>query len=148
MVLAFFADDDPCAQVILDLQIQRIGAVYDLSKVQCDTPSSNARRRSRRANSSCAPFRLALPPEEYDWFDVHAHLDRRGEARRSDENGKVLGALPEDQVLGASEPNPRQSHSASSSSTQDRSSVSLSRPRRAHCRERLPLFQSAAARSV
>jgi hypothetical protein len=31
------ADDDPCAQAILDLQIQRIGAVYDLSAV----PSPN-----------------------------------------------------------------------------------------------------------
>jgi hypothetical protein len=30
---ALFADDDPCAQAILDLQIQRIGAVYDLSAV-------------------------------------------------------------------------------------------------------------------
>jgi hypothetical protein len=49
---------------------------------------------------------LALPPEEYDWFDVHARSDRRGEARRSGENGKALGALPEDQVLGASEPEP------------------------------------------
>jgi len=33
VVLALFADDDPCAQAILDLQIQRIGAVYDLSAV-------------------------------------------------------------------------------------------------------------------
>jgi hypothetical protein len=33
MVLPFSADDDPCAQAILDLQIQRIGAVYDLSAV-------------------------------------------------------------------------------------------------------------------
>ena len=49
---------------------------------------------------------LALPPEEYDWFDVHAHSGRRGEARRSGENGKALGALPEDQVLGAAEPEP------------------------------------------
>ena len=49
---------------------------------------------------------LALPPEEYDWFDVHARSDRRGEARRSGENGKALGALPEDQVLGAAEPEP------------------------------------------
>ena len=31
MVPALLADDDPCAQAILDLQIQRIGAVYDLS---------------------------------------------------------------------------------------------------------------------
>jgi len=31
VVLALFADDDPCAQSILDLQIQTIGAVYDLS---------------------------------------------------------------------------------------------------------------------
>jgi hypothetical protein len=37
VVLALFADDDPCAQAILDLQIQRIGAVYDLSAV----PSAN-----------------------------------------------------------------------------------------------------------
>jgi hypothetical protein len=49
---------------------------------------------------------LALPPEEYDWFDVHARSGRRGEARRSGENGKALGALPEDQVLGAAEPEP------------------------------------------
>jgi hypothetical protein len=49
---------------------------------------------------------LALPPEEYDWFDVHARSDRRGEARRSGENGKALGALPEDQALGAAEPEP------------------------------------------
>ena len=49
---------------------------------------------------------LALPPEEYDWFDVHARSARRGEARRSGENGKALGALPEDQVLGAAEPEP------------------------------------------
>jgi Histidine kinase-, DNA gyrase B-, and HSP90-like ATPase len=49
---------------------------------------------------------LALPPEEYDWFDVHAHSGRRGMASRSGENGKALGALPEDQVLGASEPEP------------------------------------------
>ena len=47
---------------------------------------------------------LALPPEEYDWFDVQARSGRRGEARRSGENGKALGALPEDQVLGAAEP--------------------------------------------
>jgi hypothetical protein len=46
---------------------------------------------------------LALPPEEYDWFDVHARSDRRGEARRSGENGEAIGALPEDQVLGASQ---------------------------------------------
>ena len=50
---------------------------------------------------------LALPPEEYDWFDVHARSDRRGEARRSGENGKAPGDLPDDQVLGASEPEPR-----------------------------------------
>jgi hypothetical protein len=49
---------------------------------------------------------LALPPEEYDWFDVHTRSDRRGEARRSGENGKEPGDLPEDQVLGASEPEP------------------------------------------
>ena len=49
---------------------------------------------------------LALPPEEYDWFDVHARSGGRGEARRSGENGKALGALPEDQVLGAAEPEP------------------------------------------
>ena len=49
---------------------------------------------------------LALPPEEYDWFDVHARSDRRGEARRSGENGKAPGDLPEDQVLGAAEPEP------------------------------------------
>ena len=49
---------------------------------------------------------LALPPEEYDWLDVHARSGRRGEARRSGENGKVHGALPEDQVLGAAEPEP------------------------------------------
>src|SRR6202140_1328131 len=49
---------------------------------------------------------LALPPEEYDWFDVHARSGRRGEARCSGENGKALGALPEDQVLGAAEPEP------------------------------------------
>ena len=49
---------------------------------------------------------LALPPEEYDWFDVHARSDRRGEARRSGENGKASGDLPEDQVLGAAEPEP------------------------------------------
>jgi hypothetical protein len=49
---------------------------------------------------------LALPPEEYDWFDVHARSGRWGEARRSGENGKALGALPEDQVLGAAEPEP------------------------------------------
>jgi hypothetical protein len=30
---------------------------------------------------------LAQPPEEYDWFDVHARSGRRGEARRSGENG-------------------------------------------------------------
>jgi hypothetical protein len=40
---------------------------------------------------------LALPPEEYDWFDVHARSGRPGEA---------LGASPEDQVLGAAEPEP------------------------------------------
>ena len=49
---------------------------------------------------------LALPPEEYDWFDVHARSGRRGEARRSAENGKALGALQEDQVLGAAQPEP------------------------------------------
>ena len=49
---------------------------------------------------------LALPPEEYDWFDVHARSGLRGEARRSDENGKALGALPEDQVIGEAEPEP------------------------------------------
>ena len=49
---------------------------------------------------------LALPPEEYDWFDVRARSGRGGEARRSGENGKALGALPEDQVLGAAEPEP------------------------------------------
>jgi hypothetical protein len=30
LVLALFADDDPCAPAKPDLQIQRIGAVYDL----------------------------------------------------------------------------------------------------------------------
>ena len=50
---------------------------------------------------------LALPPEEYDWFDVHARSDRRGEARRLGENGKEPETLPDDQVLGASEPEPR-----------------------------------------
>jgi Histidine kinase-, DNA gyrase B-, and HSP90-like ATPase len=50
---------------------------------------------------------LALPPEEYDWFDVHARSDRRGEARRSGVNGKAPGDLPEDQVLGAAETEPR-----------------------------------------
>jgi hypothetical protein len=49
---------------------------------------------------------LALPPEEYDWFDVHARSDRRGGARRSGENGKAPEDLPEDQVLGAAEPEP------------------------------------------
>ena len=49
---------------------------------------------------------LALPPEEYDWFDVRARADRPGEARRSGENGEALGASPEDQVLGAAEPEP------------------------------------------
>ena len=50
---------------------------------------------------------LALPPEEYDWFDVHARSSRRSEPRRTGENGKALGALPEDQVLGAAEPEPQ-----------------------------------------
>jgi hypothetical protein len=49
---------------------------------------------------------LALPPEEYDWFDVHARSGRPGEARHSGENGKALGAMPEDQVPGAAEPEP------------------------------------------
>jgi hypothetical protein len=33
MVLALFADDDPCAPVEPDPQIPRIGTVYDLSAV-------------------------------------------------------------------------------------------------------------------
>jgi hypothetical protein len=33
---------------------------------------------------------LALPAEEYDWFDVHARSGRPGEARRSGENGEAL----------------------------------------------------------
>ncbi len=37
---------------------------------------------------------------------MHARSGRRGEARRSGENGKALGALPEDQVLGTAEPEP------------------------------------------
>src|SRR6202047_1690907 len=49
---------------------------------------------------------LALPPEEYDWFDVHARSGRPGEARRSGENGEALGTSPEDQVPGAAEPEP------------------------------------------
>ena len=49
---------------------------------------------------------LALPPEEYDWFDVHARSSRRGEARPSGEGDKALGALPGDQALGAAEPEP------------------------------------------
>ena len=49
---------------------------------------------------------LALPPEEYDWFDVHARSGRPGEARRSGENGEALETSPEDQVPGAAEPEP------------------------------------------
>jgi len=49
---------------------------------------------------------LALPPEEYDWFDVHARSGRPGEARRSGENGEALGPSPEDEVPGAAEPEP------------------------------------------
>ena len=91
---------------------------------------------------------LALPPEEYDWFDVHARSGRPGEARRSGENGEALGTSPEDQVPGAAEPEPA------------RATAPVLRARRTalrcrglasgehDCRERLPLFQSAAARSV
>ena len=50
---------------------------------------------------------LALPPEEYDWFDVHVRSGRRREAHLSGENGQALEDLPEDQVLGAAEPGVR-----------------------------------------
>ncbi len=49
---------------------------------------------------------LALPPEEYDWFEVHARSSRPGEERGLGVNGEALGALPGEQVLGASEPKP------------------------------------------
>src|SRR5262249_52010153 len=50
--------------------------------------------------------RRAPPREQYDWVDLPARSGRRAEARRSGENGKALGALQEDQVLGAAEPGP------------------------------------------
>ena len=75
---------------------------------------------------------LALPPEEYDWFDVQRALRIGGaNARRSGENGKAPGLCRRIKCWARPNRSPRQSHSASSSSTQDRSSVSLSRPRRA-----------------
>jgi hypothetical protein len=92
---------------------------------------------------------LALPPEEYDWFDVHAHAGRRGEARHSGENGKALGTFPDDQVLGASEPEPTAEpqqqffeHAGSLFS------VVVSPAASTDCRECLPPFQSATARSL
>ena len=93
---------------------------------------------------------LALPPEEYDWFDVHARSGRRGEARRSGENGKALGALPEDQVL-AGRGRTRARSRATAPVLRARGTALRCRCLASgehDCRERLPLFQSAAARSV
>ena len=86
---------------------------------------------------------LALPPEEDDWFDVHARSGRRGEARRSSENGKALGALPEDQVLGAAEPEPGGRATAPVLRARRTALQCRCLARGEHdCRERLPLFQS------
>lgn len=47
---------------------------------------------------------LALPPEEYDWFDVQRRARQQGGASPADEPGAIDGLAVDDVVLGVAEP--------------------------------------------
>ena len=88
---------------------------------------------------------LALPPEEYDWFDVHARSSRRSEPRsygreRQSAWGFAGGSSAGRGRTGATAPVLRARRIALQCGCLTRSEHD--------CREHLPLLQSAAARSV
>jgi hypothetical protein len=87
------------------------GHLNALIEAQQRAEEEQASRESLRAIQRA--FRealLALPPEEYDWFDVHARVRGDG-APRVPSTGKVSGLAGEEQCveLGVSEPDMRSS---------------------------------------
>ena len=49
---------------------------------------------------------LALPVEEYDWFDIHARAQRPITGSLGDEDGRASSAAQTDAIAGAAEPEP------------------------------------------
>ena len=123
------------------------GLIEEQQRAEEEQASQQSLRAIQRAFREAL---LALPPEEYDWFDVQRALRQAGRGASSGENGKALGALPEESSAGRGRTGARGRATAPVlRSTQDRSSVSSSRPPRARLPvNELPRFRSAAARSV
>ena len=115
------------------LEAQLNGLIDEQRRAEEEQASQQSLRAIQRAFREAL---LALPPEEYDWFDVQARSrrSRNGPVRRRGYR-PVSGADRDDaNDLGVAEPQSPPGHNGSSSTTPARCSVSSSRRRRAPCR--------------
>jgi hypothetical protein len=81
--------------------------VRDLIAQQQRAEEEQASQQSLRAiQRAFHEALLALPREEYDWFDIQARAHREGRAGKPNGDGTTGASEPEDAMLGLSEPGP------------------------------------------